>query len=78
MSKQQHLTLLAQGVPVWNRWREQAQAAVFNSPAVWSKSESAHQSRDLDLREALLAQVDLRKINLSHADCCMVTLKGSD
>jgi|GEM_PF-5751735 len=65
MANEEHLTILRQGVEVWNRWREK-------NPQVKPDTSAADLTnadlRGFNLSNVLLAQANLCKANLSGAD----------
>ena len=64
MANQEHLTILEQGVEVWNQWRQEQQDVI---PDLSGAS----------LVKADLSRADLSRAKLSHADLSRAYLSGA-
>jgi len=69
MRNLEHLTILKQGVVIWNRWR-------LENPEIIPDLSGTNLTRN-NLREADLSGVNLRWTNLSNANLLGANLSGS-
>jgi len=65
MANPEHLTILRQGVKVWNRWREEHPGISID---LSNASLNEANLQNINLRDAYLQKVDLSNANLSGAD----------
>ncbi len=65
MADQKHLSILQQGVEVWNHWRR-------------DNPEIKPDLKDADLRSAILRLATMKGINFSEANLKQADLKGAD
>ena len=80
MANQEHLKIFQQGVPAWNKWREENRkilpdlrdAALGGSAFVWGDL------REAALRGADFREADLRRANLGDADLNDAVMRGAN
>ena len=80
MANEEQLSILKQGVDVWNRWRDTDPVRrIYLSGANLSHIDLRQVNFSYaDLTQVNLSYTDLRKANLSHADISRSNLSGAD